>query len=51
MNEASSINAMRSQNAGSKGVSFNTRDRSTRRFDREDFLNKLQHPNHEQSEL
>jgi hypothetical protein len=37
MNEASFINAMRSQSAGFNGVSFNTRDRSTRRFDREDF--------------
>jgi hypothetical protein len=37
MNEASFINALRSQSAGFNGVSFNTRDRGTRRFDREDF--------------
>lgn len=35
--EVASINAMRSQNTGFNGVRFNTRDRSTRRFDREDF--------------
>jgi len=40
MNEASSINAIRSQNTGFNGVSFNTRDRGTSRFDRDDFLNE-----------
>lgn len=51
MNEASFISVMRSRNAAFYGVSFNTRNRGTRRFDREDFLNELQNPNHEQSEL
>ena len=42
MNEASSISVMSSRNAAFYGVSFNTRDRTTRRFAREGFLDELQ---------
>jgi ribosomal protein S8 len=41
MNEASSKNATRRQNAAFYLVSFNTRDRTTRHFDREGFLDEL----------